>query len=537
MTINYFDAIIVGSGFGGITSMQKLRDEGYTVKGFDRSEFLGGIWNSQRYPGLRVDSESPLYQLWLEETCKDFTFAERFTSGEELRKYFEFVDTKLDISKEYSFRSNVSAAHWNDESNQWEIEVTGNGAGKYFCKYLILCTGFAAKKTMPPLKNIDSFKGKYFHTSEWPWEGVDTEGKRVAVVGTGASGVQVIQEIGPHVKEMVVFQRTPNTAIPMRQRPMTKEEQDSMRDQYPLTFNRLKKTSLSGFTFSRDPRWAKNCTPEEIKAKFDECWEGGAFRFWEANFDDLMIDPESNKLAYEYWKEKTRQRIKDPRKAALLAPDKQLHPIFAKRPSLEQTYYEVYNQENVDIVDMRLTPIVEVTEKGIKTSEREYEFDIIIYATGFDALTGGFYQIDLRGENGISIKEQWKNGTFTYLGMSIANFPNMFFLYGPQGPSPFCNGPTCCLIQAEWIRDIVNFTNKNGYSSVSATEEAQQKYRKYINESANKTLVPLADSWYMGINREDTNVRECLLYVLGVNNYYADVNKEKEEGYRNFTFK
>lgn len=537
MTVNYFDAIIVGGGFGGITQLFKLRESGLLVHGFERGSFLGGVWHHNRYPGARVDSEIPCYQLWLKETCKGWLFSERFPGWKELQDYFAFVDTQINVSQDYSFESNVEASHWNETEKLWDITVTGKGSGSYKCKYLILCTGFASKKMYPKVKNRDMFKGVSFHTADWPWEGIDIKKKKVAVIGTGASGVQVVQEIGYDVEELVVFQRTPNTAIPMRQRPGNKEEQIRRRDAYPDLFERLKSTSLSGFEYNRDTRLAKDCTPEEIKAQFDDCWEKGGFRFWEGNFDDLLTDKSSNRLAYDYWRNKVCERVKDPRKQKLLAPEKQLHPIFAKRPSLEQRYYEVFNQDNVNIVDIRETPILEITENGLKTSEKEYEFDIIIYATGFDAVTGGFYQIDLIGANGATLKDQWKDGTYTYLGMTIAEFSNLFFLYGPQGPSAFCNGPTCCLIQAEWIRDTIKYTEEHGYKTVTTTHKAQESWRKYINDGANKTLLPLADSWYMGMSREGKKPKECLLYVYGVNNYYKDINKERlENNYKNFEF-
>lgn len=537
MTIKYYDTIIVGGGFGGITQLFKLREAGYSVHGFERGSFFGGVWHHNRYPGARVDSEIPTYQLWLKETCKGWVFSERFPGYKELQDYFAFVDTQINVSQDFTFESNVSKSHWDDDKNVWDITVTGKGAGEYKCKYLILCTGFAAKKMYPRISNRESFKGVSFHTADWPCDGVDVTNKKVAVIGTGASGVQVVQEIGGDVSELTVFQRTPNTAFPMRQSTGDKDEQIRKMKTYPELFEKLKTSSLSGFEFSRDPRLAGNCSPEEIKIKFDQCWENGGMRFWEGNFSDILTDKNSNKLAYDYWRDKVHDRIKDPRKKQLLAPDKQLHPIFTKRPSLEQTYYDVLNQDNVEIVNVKDEPILEVTNTGLITSEKEYEFDIIIYATGFDAVTGGFYQIDLTGKDGITLHEKWKDGTYTYLGMTIADFPNLFFLYGPQSPSAFCNGPTCCLIQSEWIRDTVDYTEKHDYKYIAPRDEAQFDWKEYINAGANKTLLPFADSWYMGVGREGKRPKECLIYVRGSNKYYEDINKERlENNYKNFIF-
>lgn len=307
------------------------------------------------------------------------------------------------------------------------------------------------------------------------------------------------------------------------------------RKDYPQIFRRLRETSYSGFEFEADARAAKNCTPEEIKEKFDDCWEKGGFRFWLGNFNDVFIDPETNEIAYNYWREKVCERVKDPKKQALLAPAKQVNPIFTKRPSLEQRFYEVCNQDNVDIVNIIETPITEVTETGLKTTDEEYEFDVIIYATGFDAVTGGFYQINLKGDNGVTLQDTWKDGTYTHLGMTINRYPNLFFMYGPQGPSAFCNGPTCALTQSEWIRDAIVYTDKHNHKRIMPTLEAQMGWKKYINDGANQTLLPIADSCYMGVNREN-RPKECLLYVYGANNYLKDITKEAENNYENFAF-
>ena len=539
MSTKYYDALVVGGGFGGITELFKLREAGYSVHGFERGTYLGGVWHHNRYPGARVDTEVPCYQLWLEETCKGWIFSERFPGYKELQNYFEYADSQIHVSKDYTFESNVSKAHWDQANNMWDVQVTGKGEGNYRCKYLILCIGFAAKKMYPPGVDTHKFKSTSFHTADWPWEGVDVKNKRVAVVGTGASGVQVVQEIGADVKELVVFQRTPNTALPMRQRtddPKDKETQMKRRVDYPKIFRKLRETSYSGFEFEADFRAALECTPEEIKEKFDDCWEKGGFRFWLGNFKDVFVDPKTNEIAYKYWREKVFERVKDPRKREILAPAKQVNPIFTKRPSLEQRYYEIFNQDNVNIVNIRDTPITEVTETGLRTLGKEYEFDIIIYATGFDSITGGFYQIDLKGDNGVSLQETWKNGTYTHLGMTIYGYPNLFFMYGPQGPSAFCNGPTCALTQSEWIRDAINYTEKNKYKRIMPTLEAQLGWKKYIKEGANSTLLPIADSWYMGVNREGNKPKECLLYVYGANNYLKDISKEAENNYENFAF-
>lgn len=532
MTLKYYDAVVVGAGFGGVSQLYQLRKAGFSVRGYERGTTIGGVWIQNTYPGARVDSETPLYQLWMEETCKDWTFTERFAGGPELREYFAYAETKLDVCKDFSFETNVAKAYWDDDERIWTVTTDGKDADTVHCKYFILATGFASKRSYPRIGELSKFKGNAFHTANWPKD-FDVTGKRVAVVGTGASGVQVVQEIGSIVKELTVFQRTPNTAVPMRQAKADQEYQRKNVDALPALFKKLKEESNSGFNYGRDPRNASDCTPEEVRAVFERCWQGGGFRFWEGNFEDIILDPKSNKLAYDFWKEKVHERVKDPRKQQLLAPDEQLHPIFTKRPSLEQRYYEVFNQDNVDIVDLRKTPVTEVTATGLRTTEKNFEFDVIIYATGFDAVTGGFLQIDLRGANGLTLREAWADGTYTYLGMTIAGFPNLFFLYGPQGPSSFCNGPTCCSIQSEWISKAIEYSS-NINKAIVPTEEAQQRWKKLVNDGVNKTLLPLADSWYMGVGRDGFKTKECLVYVYGTSNYVKDIKKESGAGYPNF---
>ncbi|KAK6455937.1 cyclopentanone 1,2-monooxygenase [Scheffersomyces xylosifermentans] len=536
----HYDQIVVGGGFGGMTTLHKLREKGYNVHGFERGSDFGGVWHHNRYPGARVDSETPVYQLWLKEVLSDFIFTQRFPDWKELQRYFKYAGQKLKLYDYFTMNTEVTSSHWNDEENLWYVSTQSNLTGdeqQFTCNHLVLCIGFAAKKTYPDLKGRDSFKGTSFHTADWPWEGIDVKGKKVAVIGTGASGVQVIQSISKEVGELVVFQRTPNLVLPMQSQEANISKQKERKEAYHQIFNDSIPSSFSGFEFEPDTRWGKDCTPEEIKEKFDECWNNGGFRFWLGNFSDIMVDKSTNRAAWDYWKEKSSVRVKDPRKRKILVPDEPPHYIFTKRPCLETTYFESYNRDNVDIVDININSITEVTENGLVTKDgSSYEFDIIIYATGFDAITGGFYQMDLKGKNGITISEAWENGTYTYLGMGISQFPNLYFLYGPQGPTAFCNGPTCALIQGVWISELIDFTTKHGFKYNTPSLEAQNTWKKYIQDNANLTLLPYTRSWYMGANREGNKPRECLLYVRGVGNYYKDINKESDSGYPNFIF-
>ncbi|ODQ80282.1 hypothetical protein BABINDRAFT_161247 [Babjeviella inositovora NRRL Y-12698] len=531
----YYDSIIVGAGFGGVKCMYDLRKLGYSVHGIDKGSTLGGVWHHNRYPGARVDSEVPVYQLFIKEAWEDWTFSERFPGWKEIQAYFAHADEKLKISKDYSFASTVTATHWDDESHTWTVTVTGEGAGMYKCKYLLLCTGFAAKKIIPPFKNLDTFKGVCFHTADWPWEGVDVKGKKVAVIGTGASGVQVIQEIGREVESLTVFQRSINTALPMRQRKLTVEEQQVLKPEYDKILGDALKT-MGGNAFDTTWENAVDSTPEQRKALYDEKWAAGGFRFWSSNYQDAILNKEANRYAYEYWRNKVAHRVEDPRKLEILAPAESPYHIFTKRPCLEQWFYEIFNQDNVDIVDIKLDPITEFTATGIKTASQEFDFDIIVLATGFDAVTGGFDQIDIRGQGGVKLADRWKAGTFSHLGMTIAKMPNLFYLYGPHGPTAFSNGPSSTAVQADWIIRTVEFVERNDKGFIVPTEEAEKVWYKRVNDACNATLLPTTKSWYMGSNVPGKRV-ESLNYVSGIPAYVKDIEEAEKNGYvKDFVF-
>lgn len=308
-------------------------------------------------------------------------------------------------------------------------------------RYLLLNTGFAAKRYIPDWEGIETFKGTFIHPSYWPHEDLDLQGKKVAVIGTGSTGVQLATELSSIVSKLVVFQRTPNTALPMKQVNYSGGEQELEREAYPDLF-KARPLSFSGFSFNPMSRNTFDDSPEKRKAIYEALWKEGDFKYWLANYQDMLFSKAANDEAYAFWREKTRARIQDPRLRGLLAPMDAPYSFGTKRISLEQGFFEIFNEPHVHLVDVNSTPIQSITEKGIKTSEKEWEFDHIICATGFDSITGGLKQIDIKNTSGKSLAEYWENGTRTYLGMAVAEFPNVFFTYGPQGPTAFCNGPT-----------------------------------------------------------------------------------------------
>lgn len=530
---NNLDAIIVGGGFGGIYQTWKLRELGYNIQAFERQPGLGGVWRQNCYPGARVDSDVPVYQLWIKDCYSDFDFESRFPDWREIQKYFLHVDKKINISKSYKFNTWVNSASFDEDTGRWTVTTNGDGAGTYTAKHLVLCTGFASKFYIPDFKGLDKFEGEMHHTAEWPVQNVDMYNKRVAVIGTGASGVQVIQEVGPIVEHLTVYQRTPNLAIPMRQRRNDKAYENSRKPNYDKVFEKTVKDGLAGFEFAFDPRSALEVSPEEREAHFQHCWEQGGFQFWCATFHDVWTNEEADKYQYEFWRKNVLKRITRPEMRELLAPAKAPVTWAGKRPCLEQRYFEVYNQPNVDIVNTKETPIVEFTEKGIRTAEGEKEFDVIVLATGFDAVTGGLCQINIKGTKGQTLKEKWADGVYTYLGITTADFPNMYFMYGPQGPTAFSNGPTCAQIQANWITDAITFADKNNIKVFEPSHESEQAFRKHVNDLQDKTLVGKTKSWYTGGNIPGKKI-EALNYVAGIPAYVKEIEIEANKNYAGF---
>lgn len=485
------DALIVGAGFGGTYQLKRLRDEGYKVKLVDFASDYGGVWYWNRYPGARVDSTIPHYEFSDPTLWEGWSWTQRFPGSEELRRYFAFVAEKWDLRKDTEFDTFISAATFDVSTAIWNI--TAKSGKVYRAKYLLLNTGFAAKRYIPDWEGIDKFRGTWIHPSYWPKEELDLQGKKVAVIGTGSTGVQLAQELSQVASEFVLFQRTPNTALPMKQINYEGSMQEMPKSKYPALFSG-RSESFGGFSFNFSPRVTFDDTPEQRRTFYESLWKEGDFHFWLANYQDMLFREDANREAYEFWKSKVRTRIHDPRLQELLAPAVQPHSFGCKRISLENGYYEIFNQKNVSLVDVNTTPIVKVTERGIQTTEKEWELDYVVCATGFDALTGGLMQIDIRGPSGESLAEKWKDGTKTYLGMAVAGFPNMFFTYGPQAPTALCNGPTCAEYQGEFIVNVLKDMRKQSLRCIEAKSSAEREWGEDVRKFANASLLPGTDS-------------------------------------------
>lgn len=530
-TVEELDVLVIGAGFAGIYQLHRLRGLGHSVKVFEAGSALGGIWYWNCYPGARVDTEGPIYQFAYQDLWKEWEYKELYPAWTEVREYFAYVDDKLDISKDVRFNTRVESAEFDTERNQWIVQSSDGSTTR--CTYLVPCLGFASKPYLPTIPGLASYRGISHHTGLWPQDGVDFTGKRVAVIGTGASGVQVIQEAARDAADVTVLQRTPNLAIPMGQRMLTPEDQAAIKAELPERFASRAGT-FAGFDYDFKPLNAVDLTDEERTAGYEELWQKGGFRFWLAIFQDTLFDQKSNDYAYAFWGDKVRARIKDPVLAEKLAPTEALHPFGVKRPSLEQNYYEVYNQDNVHLVDLNETPIESVTERGIRTADgTEREFDVIVLATGFDSVSGGLTRLDIRGTDGTLLRDKWASGISAHLGIATAGFPNLLFVYGPQSPSGFCNGPTCAEIQGEMIVETVDHLLRNGHRRIESTPEADQEWSEHVAELVAPTLFTKAKSWYMGANIPGKAI-QSLNYPGGLPLYREKYAESKANGYSGF---
>lgn len=531
-----FDAVVVGAGFGGIYMLFHLRKLGYKVKVLESGKDLGGVWWANSYPGARVDTSIPLYEFSAKELWEDWTWAERFPGRDELCRYFAHVDQIWNVTKDVTFDQTVTKASYDQEQDQWTV-ITDKGYVAQ-SRYLILATGFAAKHYVPRFNGLETFQGISYHTALWPKESLDLEGKRVGIIGTGASGVQVIQEIAPVVKHLSVFQRTANTALPMRQERYDEraiQVQEQMKKSYEELFN-LSRSTYAGWDYDGLEIDSSQVTPEERIAHLESLWAKGGFHMWLGNYQDLLLDADFNKSVHEFWRDKVRERLPniDSDTVESLAPWEPENPWGTKRPSLEQNYYEVYTQPNVKLYNLRETPITEITPHGVKIeSKEEVELDVLILATGFDSVTGSLLKIDLQGVDGVKLSDKWAKGAYTYFGMTTAGFPNMFFMYGPQGPTAFAIGPRIAETQGDWIISCLEDMKRRHKRRIEALPAAETEWRKETNDLANKSLLSKANTWYMGSNIPG-KPREALNYMGGMPKYNKLIKACATSGYEGF---
>lgn len=522
-----FDVVLVGAGFTGLYQLRRLRERGFSVVLLEAGDDLGGVWNANRYPGARVDSHGPIYQYTDPELSGDWDYSQMFPNAAEMRDYFHYVDARLDLRKDCRFNTRVTACRFNSESDSWVVET--QPGEELTTRFLILATGTTAEPYIPKFVGADIYEGVLVHTAQWN-EDIDLTDMNVAVIGTGASGIQVIQESAPIAKELTVFQRTPNLSLPMHQRDLSADERAEIKSSLAGVHAMVPKT-FGAIDFDFDPRNAVDVTAKEREELYQQLWNAGGLRFWMGNFSDTMFDPEANAYAYEFWKRETRIKISDPTKIEILAPTKAPHPFGAKRPSLHQNYYEALSQDNVEIVSVADTPIEEFTHHGIRVADGVIrEFDVIILATGFDTNTGAINAIDIRNSDGGSLREKWDNGVDAYLGAFTNGFPNLAFLYGPQSPAAFANGATAAELQGDLLVDMLVHLRAEGLTHFESTAKADEAWTDSIEELNEQALFKLAKSWYNASNIPGKRA-QLLQYPGGMPTYRQHWEAERDAGY------
>ena len=529
-----FDAIIIGAGIAGLYQLYRLRELGMSVRVFEAGTDVGGTWYWNRYPGARFDSESYSYGYsFSKELLQEWEWKEHFSGQPENLKYVQYVADKFELRRNIQFQSLVKACHFNKGTGRWN--VTLDDGRKATCQYLITAIGVLSVPVMPVINGIDDFEGESFHTGNWPHEPVDFRGKRVGIIGTGATGVQAITEIAKTVGHLTIFQRTPNFCAPLHNDKITKEEQTEIKAGYDEIFSKCK-TSHGAFVHNPVREKAVEATPEEREAFYEKLYSERGFSIWMGNYRDIMIDEAANETISAFIKKKIRERVKDPIVAEKLIPFD--HGFGTRRLPLESGYYEVYNQNNVKLVDLRETPIERIIAKGIKTSDQDYEFDYIIYATGFDAVLGAFNRIDFRGAGGATLKNKWADGPRTFLGMQIEGFPNMFTLVGPHNAATFCNIPRCIEQNVEWVTELFRHMKAEGHASVDVKKEAEDEWTMHVHETSERMLFTKVDSWFMGINPnlKGRDTRKFLLYAAGAPQYNEMCEEVAASGYKGLTF-
>lgn len=531
---NRFDAIIIGAGISGMYQLHKLRGLGMQVQVFEAGDGVGGTWYWNRYPGARFDSESYSYQYsFSEQLLDDWNWSEHFAAQPETLRYVNFVADRLDLRKDIRFNCYVEAAHYDDEANLWSVRLASGETA--LARYLITAIGPLSVPTMPNIEGVDDFQGEAYHTGEWPHHPVKFEGKRVAVIGTGATGVQLIQEVAKTAQTLSVLQRNPNWCAPLHNAPIADEEQPAVHARYDEVFE-ICRNSHGAFMHASDPRNAVDVSAEERNAFFEKLYGEPGFGIWMGNFRDLFIDEKANAMISEFVADKIRERVNDPEVAEKLIPVN--HGFGTRRVPMETSYYEVYNQDNVRLVDLRETPIERITASGIDTTAESFDFDMIIYATGFDAVVGGFNRMDIRGAGGVTLQQVWQQGPRTHLGMQLHSFPNMFTLVGPHNAASFCNIPRCIEQNVEWVTDLIAYMREHNLERVEPTAEAVEQWTAHVYDSARRLLLTQVDSWFNGINSNipGRQARNFLLYAGGAPLYREKCDEVASSGYQGMTF-
>ena len=493
--VKRLDVIIVGGGFGGMYATYKFREMGLKVQSFEAGSDLGGVWYWNRYPGARVDLPSIDYSYsFSPEIEQEWTWSEQFAAQPELLRYIDFVATRLDLRKHFQFNTRIIGTVWDEERQLWTVET--DRGDRFEAPFCIMATGPLSVPKVPDIPGVEKFKGRLLHAGRWPHETVSFEGLRVGVIGTGSTGIQIVQDVGPQAGELFVFQRTPSFTMPMRNVPLMPDYVDEVKRNYPGIREAARNSTVGG-TRPQSTRAFFSVTPEQRQSLLEDAWKQGGLAML-GTFGDLMINEEANEHVADFVRGKIAEVVKDPKTAEALKPKG--YPIFARRPCLDSSYYETYNLPNVHLVDCITDPILEVTERGVRNASGEIELDMLILATGYDALTGALIALDVKGKNGQTVNQKWKQGGRSTLGIMMQGFPNLFMTTGPNGPSALANIIRISEHDVDWIAAAITHMRKNGFATMEPTTQAEDNWMGVVLGLAQRSLINKAKTWWVGAN-------------------------------------
>jgi cation diffusion facilitator CzcD-associated flavoprotein CzcO len=525
------DALVIGAGFAGLYQLHCLRDRlGLSVQVLEAGDGIGGTWYWNRYPGARCDSESHSYAFYFDEALlQEWEWSERYPGQAEIMRYLNHVADRFDLRRDIRFNARVSSAEYDAAANRWHVRT--ESGDHYVATWLITAVGCLSAANVPAIPGRENFDGRWFHTGEWPHEGVDFTGKRVGMVGTGSTGIQAAPVIAETAGHVTVFQRTANYSIPARNAPLT-EDFKAWAKSHTAEIRQTMHASVNGHPFLIEDRSAHDVSPEEREAIYQAAWDHGGLKF-RAGFRDLLTDKAANDTAAEFLRRQIGKVVKDPKTAAVLANID--HPFATKRPPIDTGYFETFNRDNVSLVDLRASPIERITPNGILTADGvEYPLDIIVFATGFDAMTGPLLRIGITGRDGVSLRDAWREGPKTLLGLQVTGFPNMFTITGPGSPSVLTNMPVAIEQHVEWITDCIAHLRAQGIPTIEPAPEAMERWVAHVNDAANATLLPQAGhSWYLGANVPG-KPRVFMPYAGGMARYRRTCADVAARGYDGF---
>jgi len=523
-----YDAVVIGAGFSGLYMLYKLREMGLRTRAYEAGEGVGGAWYWNRYPGARCDSESYFYCFsFSDELLQEWTWSERFPAQPEIERYLNFAADRLNLRPDIQFNTRVTAAIYDEATMRWTVETSAGD--RVSARYVVSAIGGLTTANLPDIPGIKDFRGEWYHTGQWPKHEVDFAGKRVGVIGTGSTGTQLIPVVASKAAALTVFQRTPAYIMPARNAPLDPEFVEDVKANYPEIWRKAK-ASRGGMPFDPPVLDFDDVSEEEARRLYEEAWERGGVRVLQV-FKDVYSNPKSNEFAAEFFRSKVRQIVKDPATAEILSPKG--YPVGAKRVALDTNYYETFNLPHVRVVDVKATPISRITPEGIRVGDTDHPLDMIIFATGYDAVTGSFRAIDVRGRGGVRLADRLEEGPRSYLGLGFAGFPNLLTVNGPCNPALSTNVPVSIEHDVEWIADCIAYLEKNRIKAIEPTEEAEEAWVRNTQELVEGTIFEQADSWQFGSNVPG-KPRRFLLWLGGHSAFREKCAEVAGAGYEGF---